>query len=95
MINYFDKDLIQQVYNTNEFKGWLLSRRWFGDKSALSNLAFKIQINYFETIAKTILLTVIEVITSDYSKSYFLPLIYYEKLDDILEEVEKKKGDNS
>lgn len=91
MINYFDKDLIQQVFNTNEFKGWLLSRRWFGDKSALSNLAFKVQINYFERIAEKILLSIIEVITSDYSKSYFLPLIYYEKLDDVLEPIEKKR----
>ncbi|MFW9784904.1 MAG: hypothetical protein ACFFFB_21670, partial [Candidatus Heimdallarchaeota archaeon] len=92
MINYFDKDLIQQVYNSNEFKGWLLSRRWFGDKSALSNLAFKVQINYFERIAEKILLSIIEVITSDYSKSYFLPLIYYEKLDDVLEPIEKKRN---
>ncbi|MFW9972586.1 MAG: hypothetical protein ACFFDF_20535 [Candidatus Odinarchaeota archaeon] len=89
MINYFDKSLIQGVYNSNEFKGWLLSRRWFGDKSALSNLEFDVQIQYFEIIAERIFLTIIEVKTYKYSKSYFLPLLYYEKVEDFLETSEK------
>ncbi|KKM25032.1 hypothetical protein LCGC14_1599030 [marine sediment metagenome] len=38
MINYIEKNLFQGVCNSNEFKGWLLSRRWFGDKSSLSKL---------------------------------------------------------
>ncbi|MHA2182758.1 MAG: hypothetical protein ACXAAH_15165, partial [Promethearchaeota archaeon] len=91
MITSFDKDLIQDVCNSNEFKGWLLSRRWFGDKSALSNLEFTVQINYFELIKKRILLSIIEVKTSEYSKVYFLPLIYYEKIEEILEPTEKTK----
>ncbi|MDX1798882.1 MAG: hypothetical protein R3255_09570, partial [Candidatus Lokiarchaeia archaeon] len=89
MINYFDKNVIQGVCNSNEFKGWLLSRRWFGDKSALSNLDFKIQMEYFQIIAGKIFLTIIEVKTPSYSKSYFLPLIYYEKIEDILSPSEK------
>lgn len=91
MIKYFDKNLIQNVCNSNEFKGWLLSKRWFGDKSTLSNLEFNIGINYFEIIAERILLTIFEVKTSDYSKTYFLPLIYYEKIEDILEPIEKTR----
>ncbi|MFW9876533.1 MAG: hypothetical protein ACFFG0_25850, partial [Candidatus Thorarchaeota archaeon] len=91
MIKYFDKNLIQSVCNSNEFKGWLLSKRWFGDKSTLSNLEFEIRINYFEVIADRILLSIIEVKTSDYSKTYFLPLIYYEKLEEILEPIEKTR----
>jgi len=90
MIKY-DKNLIQDVCNSNEFKGWLLSKRWFGDKSTLSNLEFSIGINYFEIIAERILLTILEVKTSDYSKTYFLPLIYYEKIEDILEPIEKTR----
>ncbi|MFW9818254.1 MAG: hypothetical protein ACFFE5_01495 [Candidatus Thorarchaeota archaeon] len=89
MINYFDKNLIQGVCNSNEFKGWLLSRRWFGEKSALSNLDFNIQIEYFQIIEGRIFLTIIEVKTPDYSKSYFLPFIYYEKVEDILYPIEK------
>ncbi len=89
MINYFDKNIIQGVCNSNEFKGWLLSRRWFGDKSALSNLEFDIQIQYFEIIAESIFLTIIEVKTPNYSKTYFLPLIYYEKVEDFLDSSEK------
>jgi len=89
MINYFDKNVIQGVYNSNEFKGWLLSRRWFGDKSALSNLEFDIQVQYFEIIAGRIFLTIIEVKTPNYSKTYFLPLIYYEKVEDFLNSSEK------
>ncbi len=91
MIKYFDKNLVQGVCNSNEFKGWLLSKRWFGDKSTLSNLEFNIGINYFEIIAERILLTIFEVKTSDYSKTYFLPLIYYEKIEDILEPIEKTR----
>lgn len=91
MIKYLDKNLIQDVCNSNEFKGWLLSKRWFGDKSTLSNLEFSIGINYFEIIAERILLTILEVKTSDYSKTYLLPLIYYEKIEDILEPIEKTR----
>jgi len=91
MLEYFDKNLIQGVFNSNEFKGWLISRRWFGDKSALSNLEFNVLINYFEIIAEKIILTIIEVKTSGYSKTYFLPLIYYEKLEEVLEPIEVMK----
>ena len=91
MITSFDKNLVQGVCNSNEFKGWLLSRRWFGDKSTLSNLEFTILINYFELISERILLNIIEVKTSDYSKTYFLPLIYYEKIEEILEPNEKTR----
>ena len=89
MINYLDKNVIQGISNSNEFKGWLLSRRWFGDKSALSNLEFDVILQYFEIIAERIFLSIIEVKTSDYSKTYFLPLIYYEKIENILESSEK------
>ncbi|MHA2036055.1 MAG: hypothetical protein ACW98X_06450 [Promethearchaeota archaeon] len=91
MISSFDKDLVKSVCNSNEFKGWLLSRRWFGDKSALSSLEFTVSINYFELVSERILLSIIEVKTSDYSKAYFLPLIYYEKIEEILESTEKTK----
>jgi hypothetical protein len=89
MRNYFDKNLIQQVFNSNEFKGWLLSRRWFGDKSQLSNLIFRVKISYFKIVSEIIFLTIIEINTKEYTKSYFLPLIYYEKIQDILEPKEK------
>lgn len=92
MINYFDKNVTQGVCNSNEFKGWLLSRRWFGDKSTLSNLDFRIQIEYFEIIAERIFLTTIEVKTPNYAKSYFLPLVYYEKVEDILYPSEKTQS---
>ncbi len=91
MINFFDKNLIQGIYNSNEFKGWLLSRRWFGDKSVLSNLEFEITISYFEIIAEKICLTVIEIQTEDYTKNYFLPLIYYEKIHEILDPIENRR----
>ncbi|MCK4380364.1 MAG: hypothetical protein KAW51_04435 [Candidatus Lokiarchaeota archaeon] len=89
MKNYFDKNIIQGISNSNEFKGWLLSRRWFGDKSALSNLEFDVSLQYFEIIAERIFLTIIEVKTTNYSKKYFLPLVYYEKIEAILKSSEK------
>jgi len=92
MRNYFDKNLFQQVFNSNEFKGWLLSRRWFGDKSLLSNLSFKVTIKYFNTISEIIFLTIIEITTQDYAKQYFLPLIIYEKIQDILEQKENTRA---
>jgi len=85
MRNYFDKNLFQQVFNSNEFKGWLLSRRWFGEKSLLSNLSFNVTIKYFNTISEIIFVTIIEITSQDYAKLYFLPLIVYEKIQDILE----------
>ena len=92
MRNYFDKNLIQQVFNSNEFKGWLLSRRWFGDKSSLSNLAFRVTISYFKIVSERIFLTIIEITTQEYTKSYFLPMISYEKIQEILEPREKTSG---
>jgi len=92
MRNYFDKNLFQQVFNSNEFKGWLLSRRWFGDKSLLSNLSFEVTINYFNTISEIIFLTIIEITSHDYAKQYFLPLIVYEKIQDILEPKENTRA---
>jgi hypothetical protein len=91
MRNYFDKNLFQQVFNSNEFKGWLLSRRWFGDKSLLSNLLFKVSIKYFNIISETLFLTIIEITSQDYAKSYFLPVIIYEKVQDILEPKENTR----
>ncbi|MHA1987573.1 MAG: hypothetical protein ACW98D_13120 [Promethearchaeota archaeon] len=91
MIAPFDKNLVQGVCNSNEFKGWLLSRRWFGDKSTLSNLEFSISIKYFKLISERILLNVIEIKASNYSKTYFLPFIYYEKIEEILEPNEKTR----
>ena len=92
MRNYFDKNLFHHVFNSNEFKGWLLSRRWFGDKSQLSNLSFKVSIKYFNTISETIFLTTIEITSEDYAKSYFLPMIFYEKIQDILEPKENTRA---
>jgi len=92
MLKYFDKNVIQGICNSNEFKGWLLSRRWFGDKSALSNLEFDVLLQYFETIAERIFLTIIDVKTATYSKTYFIPLVYYEKIETILEPNEKTRS---
>jgi hypothetical protein len=89
MRNYFDKNLIQQIFNSNEFKGWLLSRRWFGDKSSLSNLAFRVTLSYFKIVSERIFLTIIVITTQEYTKSYFLPMISYEKIQEILEPREK------
>jgi hypothetical protein len=91
MSEKFDKNLIQQIIDSNEFKGWLLSRRWFGDKSTLSNLDFNISVKHFEVISERLFITVIVVESGDYSKAYFLPLIYYHKIEDILESSEKSK----
>ena len=91
MSEFIDKNLLQQVFNSNEFKAWLLSKRWFGDKSTLSNLAFKVKIIYFQPISTQIYLTIIEINTADYSKEYFLPLIRYDKLQEILEPKERKR----
>jgi len=91
MIDYINKNLIQQVFYSNEFKGWLHNKRWFGDKSILSSLEFNVEIDYFEIISERIILTTIKITTKDpgYLKEYFLPLIYYKKIQEILEESEK------
>ena len=92
MLDNLDKSLMLNIFNTNEFKGWLIAHRWFGDKSTLSNLQFEVSFLYFEIIAKRIFLTVIQIQAQDYSKSYFLPLIYYRKIKDILEQNELERS---
>ncbi|MHA1489152.1 MAG: hypothetical protein ACTSRI_05810 [Promethearchaeota archaeon] len=91
ILDYFEEKLIQRIYNFNEFKEWLLSRRWFGDKSALSNLEFKVNLSYCKILSKRIILTIIDIKTPEYTKAYFLPLIYYNKIQEILEPSEKEK----
>lgn len=91
MLKYFDKNLMQQVFNSNEFKGWLLSRRWFGYKSMLSGLQFKVSVQYFEILADQFFLSIIEIEAPEYKKSYFLPLIYYDKIQSVLEQSEITK----
>jgi len=91
MSSDFDRNLIQQVINSNEFKAWLISKRWFGDKLLLSNLEFRIVIKYFEFISDRIFITVITVEKEKYTKSYFLPLIYYHKITDILDPIENTR----
>ena len=59
MIKNIDKNVIKGICNSNEFKGFLLSRRWFGDKSALSNLEFGVSLQYFEIIDERIFLIII------------------------------------
>ncbi|TFG13536.1 MAG: hypothetical protein EU531_09710 [Promethearchaeota archaeon] len=85
MTSFIDKNLLEQVINSNEFKGWLLSRIWFSNKTSLASLAFSISISHYECISNRIFLLVIEVKTQTYVKKYFLPLIYYDTLRDILE----------
>ena len=91
MLEHIDKNLLQNIFNSNEFKGWLLSRRWFGDKYALSNLEFSVTIEYFQIIADKIFISIIKIETPNYSKSYFLPLMYYKKIHEILEMNETEK----
>ncbi len=91
MLKNLDRSMLQNIYNSNEFKGWLLSRRWFGDKSALSNLEFNVNIEYFTILSERIFLNIIKIETPVYSKSYFLPVIYYKKIQEILEQSENNK----
>jgi len=92
MLESLDKNLMLNIFNSNEFKGWLTARRWFGDKATLANLAFEISFDYFEIIEKRIFLTIIQVKTNNYSKVYFLPLVYYKKIQEILEPNEQQRS---
>ena len=87
-----DENVLKQIFNSRCFKNWLLVRRWFRDKSSLSELNFTVNILYFKVIFKNTILSVIKINKSGYTKSYFLPLIYFEDILDILEKYERKKG---
>ncbi|MBY9017673.1 MAG: hypothetical protein KGD66_02475 [Candidatus Lokiarchaeota archaeon] len=91
MSNMIDKSLLQQVFNSNEFKAWLISKRWFGDKSSLSTLDFTVTINYFQILSDNIFLIIIRITTTGYSKEYFLPLIRYERIQEIVEPNENNR----
>ena len=84
VLAHIDKNVIENVMSSMEFKAFLLSRRWFGDKFLLSNLEFEISLDYFNVISERIYLTIIKISKPDYEKRYFLPLIYYKNLNNIL-----------
>jgi len=91
-LQHIDKNIIENLLNSNEFKAWLISRRWFGDKFLLSNLDFYISLEYFEIVAEQIFLTIIKISRGvDYEKKYFLPLLYYKNLNQVLKESERDK----
>ena len=86
-----DKDFLLQVVKTSEFKKWLISRRWFANKSEFSDLQYEILLDYFEVIDGNMVLTVIKIIKAGYEKIYFVPLLYFDELENIFEEREKIK----
>lgn len=91
-LQHIDKNIIENLLNSNEFKAWLISRRWFGDKFLLSNLDFYISLEYFEIVAEQIFLTIIKISRGvDYEKKYFLPLLYYKNLNQVLKKSERDK----
>ncbi|MFX1275989.1 MAG: hypothetical protein ACFFBP_17345 [Promethearchaeota archaeon] len=92
MANTIDIKHVEKIFNTQEFKKWLISKRWFGNKLELVDLKFIIQIEYFKSIEERILLLIIKIIKQSYSKSYFLPLINYMNVHDILDTIEVDKN---
>jgi hypothetical protein len=85
-----DENLLENLMNSNEFKAYLSSRRWFADKFLLSNLEFRIIVDYYKRL-DNLLLTIIKISKPDYEKEYFLPLIYYNELTDVLEPSENNR----
>ena len=85
-----DENLLENLMNSNEFKAYLSSRRWFADKFLLSNLEFRIIVDYYKRLDH-LLLTIIRISKPDYEKEYFLPLIYYNELTDVLEPSENNR----
>ncbi len=82
-LQHIDENLLENLMNSMEFKAYLLSRRWFGDKFLLSNLEFRVILNYYNRF-DNLFLTIINISKPEYEKRYFLPLIYYDELTDIL-----------
>ncbi len=86
-----DENILKQIFNTPYFKNWLLLKRWFRDKSSLCELDFTVTNLYFKMIFKNTILAIIKINKSNYTRSYFLPLIYFEDIRDVLEKSERKK----
>ncbi|MBY8982366.1 MAG: hypothetical protein KGD57_05425 [Candidatus Lokiarchaeota archaeon] len=82
-LKLFNKDSIENLMNSEEFKKWIYSKRWFGEKSQLLNLEFQVSLDFFKFITENISLTIIKVLKSNYERSYFLPLIYYKNKEEI------------
>ena len=89
---HIDKNVIENIMGSMEFKAFLLSRRWFGDKFLLSNLNFQVKIEYFKILSEQIYLIIIKIAKPEYEKLYFMPLIFYRKLNNILEANEQTKA---
>ena len=62
MENIIDKKRVVKIFNTQEFKRWLISKRWFGNKLELADLKFEVQIEYFKSLEERIFLIIIKII---------------------------------
>jgi len=89
MNDIIDKEILGQILTTQEFKEWLISRRWFSHKSELSDMQFEVELDYFEVIDGNIIITIIKITKLGYDKSYFVPFIYFKDLANFLEENER------
>ncbi len=92
-LDHIDKKSFENLMNSEGFKKWLYSKRWFGDKSILSNLDFHISIDYFKLITKNILILIIKILKSDYKETYFLPLLYFSELNQNIRKTENYKDE--
>lgn len=85
MVSLIDETSMLTIINSGEFKMWLISKRWFGNKLFLNDLNFKVHIEYFKALSENIFLIIITILKNDYSNSYFLPLITFKDLIEILD----------
>ena len=85
------KDLLSQVFKKKDFKEWLVSRRWFANKSELADLQYEIFLDFFKVIDGKIIITIINVKKGAYSRQYFVPFLHFKNIDTILEESEKSR----
>lgn len=84
------KELVLKIINSEDFKQWLINRRWFGEKSLTD---FKIKLKHLYIFPLTFLInnhpkdynfifTVIS-IDSDKEITYFLPLCFLKSFDSL------------
>ncbi|MFO8017315.1 MAG: hypothetical protein R6U96_01660 [Promethearchaeia archaeon] len=81
---------LKLILNSREFKRWIFEKRWFGNKSYLSDFDFSISLSHFED-SGDLFLCIIRVEKGEYFQEYFIPFVFSNSLEEIISSNGKQK----
>ncbi|MBN1801394.1 MAG: hypothetical protein JW891_07810 [Candidatus Lokiarchaeota archaeon] len=92
MSKIISKKFVSELLTSTDFKKWLLKRRWFSNKSELSNIDFDLLMTELQILNENFVLIVFKISRREYQKNYFVPLVFCVDLKDVLEQNEMNEN---